>query len=317
MNFTSLVSNVSSSKLFRTSRLPNIKTHRRLFSDIAKEQKINEISFLIENHPALNHPYFSFLQEQSKIGFTPTQAQIQRDNYLFGCFELIPSLAKALIASAKNQDNKSIAILGKNIFEETGQGKIAEGHPLLAEHSFNIHTARIFNLPSIKLKQITNSPFITPQTRNFIAKQAELYDSTSYPIVLGTSYADEYSSLPSMKIYYETFFLPYKSYHSEKLYEEISKYWLLHLGGMEAEHIDDIKLSITQMCHSQKDIDDVRKGAIELLDAQKALFDGMLSAMEKAAKIGSPVSVHLPYVKAKNQFVELVRINNDSVSKTI
>jgi len=82
----------------------------------------------LADHRAISHPLFSFLEKQSTKSLNPLQFQAIRDNYIYRTLNTIPCIAHALIAAVKNLDYRAISLLGKNLSEETGEGKMEQAH---------------------------------------------------------------------------------------------------------------------------------------------------------------------------------------------
>jgi len=86
------------------------------------EERLNQISNIFKNHPASNHPLFSYLKSQSDQGFNKMQFAIYYANFLYRTKETIPSVALALARAALEGDNSTVAMHGRNLGDETGHG---------------------------------------------------------------------------------------------------------------------------------------------------------------------------------------------------
>lgn len=237
----------------------------------------------LANHYAIQHPLFKLLKEQFSSFPSSLQFQAVRDNYLYRTLNTIPCVAYTLIAAAKNFDHQAIALLGKNLSEETGEGKAEDSHIFLLLLSFNEHGERTFGIPPIHPEELVSSPLITEEVKYFAIKQRELYQSNSYPIVLGASMAQELAAEPMLKSLYRAIFLPYRSFYSFYDYKKISKYFLCHLDGTEKQHALDTYQIASHLSKDPENAALILEGATRFLELQAMLWDGLYELLKKLA----------------------------------
>lgn len=240
-------------------------------------------------HSAINHPLFDYLLSQSVEGFTPKQFQIYRDTFFARTAETFPSVLRVALAAAAHQDHFTVAKVGSNIYDESGEGNPKLTHCRLLEESHNLHGKLIFSLPPLSVGEAISSPFCISEISTFREVQLGLYTHPEYPRILGASMAQELAANTMLENFYNAFFLPYKKcYHSE-IFTELSLYFIKHTGepgdlkrGAEARHGIDSKNSAKNICHSVHELEQVFMGALQFLEAQGALWTGLLSSIKSA-----------------------------------
>ncbi len=237
----------------------------------------------LKNHRAIQHPLFSFLEKQSIGSLNSLQFQAIRDNYIYRTLNTIPCIAYALIAAVKNLDYEAIALLGKNLSEETGEGKAEQSHVFLLLFSFNEHGQRIFYLPPIHHEELDFSPFILQGVRSFTAKQKELYQSATYPLVIGANMGQELAAESMLQSFYQSLFVPYQSFYTSSDYLRVSKYFDCHLDGTEKQHALDTYQIAARLSECPDNSALVLEGATRFLDLQAMLWDGLYELLKSLA----------------------------------
>ncbi|MBY0461722.1 MAG: iron-containing redox enzyme family protein [Alphaproteobacteria bacterium] len=242
-------------------------------------------------HRVFSHPFFSYLRDLSKRGMTAKQFYIYRDNYLFRTFNTIPSLSYVLIKAAHHCDFRTLASVGRNLYEETGGGISKESHSFLLDHSHNTHGEIVFCLESLPLKNIHQSSVILDETYYFVEEQQKLYTSSHYGEVLGAMFGQEMAADSMLRVFYQTLFLPYKRYYSDGKFEDVQEYFLCHLNGVEARHGQDAREAAFRFCQNEQDVEIVLKATNAFLDIQASLWDGLLMTFFESANDGVFVPV--------------------------
>lgn len=246
---------------------------------------------ILKNHQAIKSPFFDYLKNSTKTGVTPLQYRLYRDNYMYRTSQTIISVANTVIAAAKNQDMETLATAGQNLYEESGMGIGLNSHLRLLSISHNLHGQSVFNLDPIDLKDVSLSPYILPETRNFIKVAEKLYTHKNYLTVLGASYAQENAAVYMINDFYQSLFLPYKNFYDELEFYKISQYFHDHLCGVEENHAYNASLSIEKNCKTEKDVEQGVKGCIEFLEVQSQLWNSLHQAMKKAEGEGNKISI--------------------------
>jgi hypothetical protein len=230
----------------------------------------------LKSHRAINHDLFNYLNKKRNIGFTQGQYKTYRDNFLLRTFNTISSVAKVVIAAAKYIDYPTLAEIGKNLYQETGEGNYENSHLYLLEKSHNVHGQKIFNLPPISLVNVSNSEFVVTHNKEFLDVQNRLYENDSYLIVLGASYAHESAAESMLGQFESSLFDIYSGYYDETEYKTLCKYFSVHLNGVEHEHGVNAKKALLRICRTEENLKLVFNAANAFLDAQAHLWDGML-----------------------------------------
>lgn len=235
----------------------------------------------LENHYAIHHPLFIFLEKQTG-SLNSLQFQAIRDNYIYRTLNTIPCIAHALIAAVKNLDYYAIALIGKNLSEETGEGIAAHAHIFLLLFSFSEHGQKIFNIPPIHPAQLDRSPFILQSAKSFAIKQKALYQSSTYPLVVGASMGQELAAEPMLQSLYQTIFEPYESLYTSSDYLKISQYFDCHLNGTEKQHaLDTYEIADRLVKESTENESLIIEGATRFLKLQADLWDELLELLKK------------------------------------
>lgn len=242
-------------------------------------------------HSIFSNPLFSYLYELSKKGFTAKQFHIYRDNFFFRTLNTIPSLSHVLIKAAYHCDFRTLASVGRNLYEETGEGEANNSHSSLLECSYNTHGKIVFSLEPIPLQNVSQSTFILEETHYFVVEQRKLYTSANYGVALGAMLGQEMAADNMLRVFYETLFLPYKGYYRSNKFKDVELYFLCHLNGVEARHGQDARKAALHFCRNEEDIELVLNAAENFLDIQALLWDGFFNAMKKAEDNGISVPV--------------------------
>ncbi len=244
---------------------------------------------VLKNHSAIKNPLFDYLKDSARDGFTPLQYRLYRDNYIYRTCQTVISVAHTTIAAAKNKDMETLATAGKNLYEESGMGVFLNSHLQLLSTSHNLHGDYIFGLAPIDLKDVFLSPYILPETKNFIAVAERLYTHENYPTVLGASYAQESAAVHMINDFYQSLFLPYKGHYNKFDFQRVDQYFADHLNGMEENHAHNASVAIEQNSQTSKELAQALEGVIGFLDAQSQLWTALHKAMQKAEIKGNKV----------------------------
>ncbi len=254
--------------------------------------KFKELEEFVLSHRAIHHPLFDYIKECSKEGFTKKQYQIYRDNYLFRTMYTIPSIAYLAATAALHGDTDTLALVGKNLFEECGNGNPTKAHSHLLFFSHNQHGKTIFDLEPI---QIFNVPFqstIINEARLFIKQEKQLYQNKNYCIALGTAFAHETAAHPMLTNFYGSIFLPYMNYYTEEEYYNITEYFLIHTSGLELNHANNAKYSAEKMATNLDNLNLLGEGCALFLDSQSILWDGLYRELKLASLEGNRVLIN-------------------------
>ncbi|MGI4775434.1 MAG: iron-containing redox enzyme family protein, partial [Janthinobacterium lividum] len=187
----------------------------------------------------------------------------------------IPSIAHVVKAAALEGDMENLALAGKNLYEETGQGNQDNVHIKLLIDAYNIHAKDIFSLDSMDLNNISHSTELIPEVELFLENQRSLYEHNIYNVVIGANYAQETAASSMLENFYNAFFLKYKSRISDINFAVISKYFCEHLNGTEEQHALNAQKIIINRCSEHKNIPHILFGVEQFLNAQSKLWDGL------------------------------------------
>lgn len=251
------------------------------------EERLNDIADVFKNHPAINHPLFSYLAEQSDSGFNKMQYAIFYTNFLFRTKETIPSVAYALARAALEGDYSTVAMHGKNLGDETGYGNPDNVHSQLLMDTHNVHGKRVFDLDPLTIQDLKTSILITPEVREYCEMKAEIFRK-SYPHIAGNMWAHEFAADDMLTNFKEAYFEPYKSHYSEEEYEKLMKFFDAHRddsvdgGDVEAEHERMARQAVYFACKGDiRKLDAVLEGGLMMLDCQAKVWDSILRETQK------------------------------------
>lgn len=314
--FTPIPGRVSElKKVFENSPKPELRSKSFQEESLDKseeklnkfEERLNEIADIFENHPATNHPLFSYLKDQSDIGFNKMQYAIFYTNFLFRTKETIPSVAYALARAALEGDYSTVAMHGKNLGDETGYGNPDNVHSQLLMDTHNSHGSRVFDLDPLTIQDLKTSILITPEVREYCEMKAEIFRK-SYPHIAGNMWAHEFAADDMLTNFKEAYFEPYKSHYSEEEYEKLMKFFDAHRddsvegGDVEAEHERMARQAVYFACKGDiKKLDDVLQGGLMMLDCQAKVWDSILRESQKF----EPWIEKVPPIHARVQTGEL------------
>ena len=156
------------------------------------------------------------------------------------------SVALVHLAAASRLDIRTMAGSAQNAFEESGCGDPASSHIRLLEDSHNRLAADVYDLPALAVADSDSFPRLTEAVREFRSTQFELYSSHDYCVVLGTSYAQEAAAVDMLQAILDYVFQPHVSHYSHSTYAELTKYFTLHLGGVEQQHAEFARQAIAE-----------------------------------------------------------------------
>lgn len=228
-----------------------------------------------EDYYSKTNIFFDFIEKASKGDIFTEYFKIFRANYFYRTFNTIPCISKLVIAAAKARDYETLADVGKNLFEETGEGDEQKVHSYLLEKSHNIHGEKIFNLPHMSLKGSQNSPLILDEAKYLRKIQNNFYESDDYHVVLAISYAQETVATHMLKRILECFFVPFSSSYSFLDFEFITRYFTCHITGLEQRHSEDAKQALFKNCKTSFDWEQSLSCISRFLEAQANLWIGI------------------------------------------
>ncbi len=283
----------------------------RLFSEAKSPQdpekfalasrKIEEITKEFQNHPANNPESLDWFKEEVNQGFTPEQFEVFAKNYLYRTAGTLPSVAETLSYLALRGQYESLPLVAQNAREEGG-GIAANGevefdyaHMSLCENAFNTLGEKVFNLQPIEVSEI-NEEELLPETRNFRESQLRSFASKGEPLV--GRYAAQESAAPGMLHTFEELFKAYRGYFTEEEYKNMMKYFRAHipeeleLQGVEDRHAGDAMLVAASALYrnlTKAAETGIIEGGKEMLDTQKALWEGMKKRIQELGKTGERV----------------------------
>ncbi|PZO43939.1 MAG: hypothetical protein DCF17_05230 [Shackletoniella antarctica] len=243
----------------------------------------------IESHKAIIHPLFEWLNEQSIDRFSDAILfDIYRTNYFTRTQGITSAISEILKAAIEESDSLTIALVGMNIFEETGEGDSKNTHLMMLQDSHNQHGEFIFNLAPIPIKLARHNDHTLNHTlksfRNFPENRMHLYSNTSYLFKLGVMLADETAAVPMIEGFYKAFFKPYEKLYTKKDFQSMSQYFSSHLSGVEQRHGSDILQAVDNNFKSISDLDEVMYGIESFFRIQSDIWDDLLLALLTAKR---------------------------------
>lgn len=271
------------------------RSYSSISSDLEEEfiKKFDPIATEFLNHRALNHPFFDFLEEQSKEGVTSKQYEIYRDNFFRRTELTIPSVARFIEKAAMSGDPQAVIDTIRNLNDEGGYGDIKKMHSNLLMKSHNIHGMRVFNVdPIYQISDAGKSPNLVLEVEEYRKSKQESFDR-EYPYVAGNTWAHELAADDMLDNFRKTFFEPYQGYYTPEEYDKLTEFFTAHKddsiegGDVEAQHERMARGAAQRACKdSLQNIAEVRAGGLEFLNSQAKLWDGMLREIEKARSQG-------------------------------
>jgi pyrroloquinoline quinone (PQQ) biosynthesis protein C len=235
----------------------------------------------ISNHIAINHPLFSYLNNDLRQGFSKKQFKVYWYNYLLRTLNTIPSVANVVKAAALNRDMENLALAGKNLWEETGKGNEFDVHINLLINAHNVHAYKVFQLNPVDLVNLKYAEEIIPETHEFLKIQNYLYTSSSYNVVVGANYAQESAASSMLSHFYNAFFKKYENhYQNTQSFTNITKYFDEHLDGTEEQHALNAEKIVQKRYNDRKNISEISYGVDKFLKAQSQLWDGLLKKLK-------------------------------------
>jgi len=230
---------------------------------------------------------FDYLATGVENGFESIQFSFYRANYFYRTYATIPSICILLKAAAEREDEHTLRSAGQNLQEELG---LIEGnkksHAELLRFSHNTHGERVFNLPSISLRDSLNSDFILPTTKTFKKVQHNLYTSRNYIEILAANYAQEAAAVEMLNNFLNAFFKPYSGfYQSKQEFLDIIEYFTCHLDGLEQRHAEDAKRNLFKQCKSTNDVRIAVLALKKMLSAQSNMWNELQIGLSKLENI--------------------------------
>ena len=214
-------------------------------------------------------------------------------------------MAQVIVRAIENYDLETASKTGKNLFEETGSGKLEDMHLGLLAYTLNTHGDRVFGLPNFDILKIDPS-LLLPATINFRKSQNKaLNPSANYEELLGRLTAHE-GAADKMLINFRLLFEAFKGYYSEDEFKKVIKYFDEHRddekegGDVEAQHREAAIDVITKIIAvNPRAASRILRGGMEFLETQDRLWTELLSGMEKNRKSGFPVPPKIDFLKEK------------------
>jgi hypothetical protein len=279
----------------------------------------------IISHPACNHSLFSYLQEQSKEGFTPKQWETWMINFLSRTQMTIPSIAMTVAAAAKNNDYETIAETAKNLWDEAGYGNPEKVHSKLLFNTCNLHSRIVFGMPEITFEEVKNSNLILPATINFVDSKLMIFN-WPYQGIVGNTWAHEFAADGMLTGFERGLFRPFDTFYSEEDLTKSKEFFHAHRdetkegGDIELQHGQMAEAAAIRSCKGNIDnVDLVREGAMEFLSKQNELWTAIEEAMQKARHVGKIVSpnkiskINNPSFRISNAEISQVQSNLDKI----
>jgi Protein of unknown function (DUF3050) len=247
-------------------------------------------SRLFSAHAADIRPGFDWLRKQKQRGFSPGQFQLYRDNYFYRTSTTVEAVARVALLAVLNKDRPSMADLGRNFYEETGEGCAKDAHPCLLEESHNRVAKRVFGLEPLPLYEADQSPFLLAEARFYRQTQRSLLEASEYVTALATSFAQETAATDMLRTFYESLFLPYKGCFPPEEFSKVSHYFTLHIGGMEQNHSQMAGEGLARVCRDERDVRIAADAMQTFLAAQAALWIALTDAMRTVGGCLVPTS---------------------------
>lgn len=252
---------------------------------LATQDSITKHFESLESHKAIIHPLFDWLNEQSIDRFSDAILfDIYRSNYFTRTQGIASAISEILKAAIEESDSLTIALVGMNIFEETGEGNSKNTHLMMLQNSHNEHGEFIFKLAPIPIKLARYNDHTLKSFRHFPGNRMHLYSNTSYLFKLGVMLADETSAVPMIEGFYKAFFKPYEQLYIKKDFQNMARYFSSHLSGVEQRHGSDILQAVSNNCKSMSDLDEVMYGVESFFNIQSNIWDDLLRALLAAKK---------------------------------
>ncbi len=276
------------------------RTYHGVSDDLEAEfrKKFDPIAEEFLAHRALKHPFFDFLAEQSKEGFTSKQFEIYRDNFFRRTELTIPSVARFIEKAALSGDSQAVADTIRNLSDEGGYGDVDKMHSNLLAKSHNVHGMRVFNInPIYLLSEAEKSQNLVPEVEEYRKAKQQAFEQ-KYPFIAGNTWAHELAADDMLDNFRKAFFAPYKGYYTPAEYQKVTEFFTAHKddsvegGNVEAQHEIMARGAAERACkESLANISAVRDGGLDFLSHQERLWDGMLREIEKARSKGEIIEL--------------------------
>ena len=114
-----------------------------------------------------SEPFFSYLKSRGNEGINAKQFVAYRDNYLYRTSWTAIAVAKVVIAAVRNHDEFATERAGKNLFEETGEGRDHMSHPFLMREAHNIHGRVVHGCAPTSFEEADRSSSLLPEALSF------------------------------------------------------------------------------------------------------------------------------------------------------
>ncbi len=294
----------SLSRLYSSSRSANKNPARTISQKTSDGTDKVKKAFepLVEElraHEANNPEFYKYLEEQSKVGFNKKQYDIFAAVFCARTIFTIPSVASYISKAALRGDSQAVFDAAQNLYEESGSGNPDKMHSNLLLRTFNTHGSKIYgSKPYAKLKDVEKSLFLleVPELTKYTKEKHRIFNSSSYPLVAGNTWAHEFTADNMLDTIRRTLFVPYKGYYKPDEYVKLTEYFTEHKddtkedGDVEANHERMARAAAERACEANiNNIPKIRSGALAFLDAQAALWNGLMREMFGARNVGVPI----------------------------
>lgn len=250
--------------------------------DDLEQALTHSIAQAFSQYDASSQSFFKYLETLSIRGLNRHQYEIYRDNFFFRTSSTPRSISRLVTAAFLHLDLATLETGIANLQDELGHGNPKNSHLQLLESAYNYHGEKVFALSAVSIDRIGFSKLICPEAIEFRAKQKSLYQHRAYTIVLGCSFAQEFAADQMLRIFYKTLFQPYRSLYTEQEFKQVSRYFTVHINGLEAHHAAQARSALLNNCRTSEDLALMQRGMTEFLGIQANLWNGILREMRKA-----------------------------------
>lgn len=277
---------------------------------------------MVETHPACHHPLFSYVREHA-AGLNSAQVDVFSRAMMARIYPTVPHIAELLAHAVRKGDHETARTAAQNIEEELGLGDPSGlTHPQMAEIAFNA-LREAFSLPPLTLKEAYENR-ILPES----FAHAAMFDAgyREFPEVAfwlqerasGGFNASVRGMMQNLKESFDG--LHASGRISDEQYAR-AKPWF---GANVAESLETMEKGVEHQ-HGQRAEADARRAlccpekaakalpfAVAFLNAQSALFDETMQAMQKLASVEQA-----PVATAGQPDTQLVKAFMQAVERTL
>jgi hypothetical protein len=207
-----------------------------------------------------------------------------RQNYFFRTKTTPGSVARVLLAAARQLDLDTMADAALNIYQEAGSGDPAAAHLRLLEYSHNRLAADVYDLPPLSIADAETFPLVVAATREFRRTQLELYSADDYCLVLGASYAQESAAVDMLQAVLDFMFAPHSDRYPAPEFADLVEYFTCHLDGVEEQHAQNALGALARNCRTTGDTQSALDGARRFLAVQSGIWSALAEAFVVGAR---------------------------------